>query len=452
MLATTAAVPVAHGLGGQQDLPVPLSLAVAGSVAALVVSFTVLAVAWRSPRYAGRPARTVPALGRVVLSGPFQAALKVLGLVFLAYTVMVATLGEDLLTNPVFGIFLVWLWVGIVPASLLLGPAFRAISPHRTLVELLARATGGDPEDGVARYPERLGYWPAALGLLAFVWFELVYPFSTELGPVRLWLAGYLGVMIVGGSVFGTRFFERADPFEVYSSLLAKLSPWAVGPPGPGPGDRPGARLLLRSPLANLDTTVPRPGLVAVVAVLLGSTAYDSFREAAPWVRWVQTSEVSPTLVANAAMLGTIVLVGGLFAAACVLTPVAAGTARRELPAAYAHAVVPIVAGYMVAHYATYWFERGQVTLAQVSDPFSDGSDWFGTAGLGVDYWLSEHPGFLATLKVAAVVLGHVVGVVASHERAVGLLPRRHQLTGQLALLVVMVVFTAGGLSLLFAG
>jgi len=441
------AVPLAHGLGGQQDLPIPLSLAVTGSVAALVVSFTVLAVAWRRPRYDGRPGLALPALGRLVLSGPFQAALKVLGLLFLAYTVMVATLGEDLLTNPIFGIFLVWLWVGVVPASILLGPAFKAISPHRTLVELLARATGADPEDGIASYPAPLGYWPAALGLLAFVWFELIYPFSTELGPVRLWLAAYFGVMLVGGAVFGTRFFERADPFEVYSSLLARLSPWGVEPDAVSR-----RRLLLRSPLANLDATVARPGLVAVVSVLLGSTAYDSFREAAFWVRWVQTSDVSPTLVANLAMLGTILLVAGLFTAACMLTPVGGGTDRRALPAAFAHAVVPIIAGYMVAHYATYWFERGQVTLAQVSDPFSDGADWFGTAGLGVDYWLSEHPEFLATLKVVAVVLGHVVGVVASHERAVGLLPRRHQLTGQLSLLVVMVVFTAGGLSLLFAG
>lgn len=447
MLALADAVPLAHGLGGQKDLPIPLSLALTGSVAALVVSFTVLAVAWRRPRYGGRPALRVPALGRVVLSAPFQAVLQLLGLLFLAYTVMVATLGEDLLTNPIFGILLVWLWVGIVPASLLLGPAFKAISPHRTLIGLLARATGADPEDGIADYPARLGYWPAALGLLAFVWFELVYPFTTELGPVRLWLAGYLGVMLVGGAVFGTRFFARADPFEVYSSLLAKMSPWAVEADADGTD-----RLLLRSPLANLDTTVPRPGLVAVVAVLLGSTAYDSFREAAFWVRWVQTSDLDPTLVANAAMLGTILLVGGLFAVACVLTPVGAGTERRALPATFAHAVLPIVAGYMVAHYTTYWFERGQVTLAQVSDPFSNGSDWFGTAGLGVDYWLSEHPGFLATLKVVAVVVGHVVAVVASHERAVGLLPRRHQVTGQLALLVVMVIFTAGGLSLLFAG
>ena len=75
-------------------------------------------------------------------------------------------------------------------------------------------------------YPARLGYWPAALGLFAFVWMELVYPFSTELGPVRLWCAIYVAVMLLGGALFGSGFYERGDPFEVYSSLVAKLSVW----------------------------------------------------------------------------------------------------------------------------------------------------------------------------------------------------------------------------------
>ena len=51
----------AHGLGGAKDLPIPSELAIAGAVAALVISFTVLTVAWREPRYdpatSGRPAQ-----------------------------------------------------------------------------------------------------------------------------------------------------------------------------------------------------------------------------------------------------------------------------------------------------------------------------------------------------------------------------------------------------------
>ena len=103
------------------------------------------------------------------------------------------------------------------------------------------------------------------------------------------------------------------------------------------------------------------------------------------------------------------------------------------------------------AHYLTYLVEYGQQTVIQLSDPFSRGDDYLGTGDLQVSYWISGHPTALAVTKVLAVALGHVVGVVAAHDRAIKLLPRRHQLTGQLPLLVAMVCFTVGGLYLLFA-
>lgn len=48
---------LAHGLGGRSDLPVPLWLAQYGAAAALLVSFTVLGVFWRTPRLEGAAAR-----------------------------------------------------------------------------------------------------------------------------------------------------------------------------------------------------------------------------------------------------------------------------------------------------------------------------------------------------------------------------------------------------------
>ena len=47
---------------------------------------------------------------------------------------------------------------------------------------------------------------------------------------------------------------------------------------------------------------------------------------------------------------------------------------------------------------------------------------------------------------MAAIVVGHLVAVVAAHDRAIKLLPKRHQLTGQLPLLLVMVFYTVTGL------
>ncbi|PVG81576.1 hypothetical protein DDE18_16330 [Nocardioides gansuensis] len=437
-----------HGLGGAKDLPISPELAIAGAVAALVLSFTVLAVAWREPRFRGEAGgRPAPAwLDRLASSPALVLGLRVLGMALFLYVGFAAVFGKNSLVNPFLGVFYVWVWVGLVPMSLLFGPFWKAISPARTINAVFARLSGGDPEEGLYTWPARLGYWPAALGLFAFVWLELVYPNSTELGSVRLWCAAYLGVMLVGGSLFGNRFYEHADPFEVYSTLVGKLSVF-------GQRDEPDGtrRLVLRSPMANLDTVEVRPGLVAVVAVLFGSTAFDSFKDSSPWIRFVQSSEVSSTLLDNLALLAFCTGVGLVFAVASMATGVHTGMLRSSLPDTFAHSIIPIIVGYIVAHYLTYLVEYGQTTLIQLSDPLSRGDDWLGTADLSVNYWLSLHPTFLANTKVLGVVVGHVLGVVAAHDRAVRLLPARHQLTGQLPLLLAMVGFTTGGLYLLFA-
>ncbi|TYL45171.1 hypothetical protein FXB39_19470 [Nocardioides sp. BGMRC 2183] len=434
----------AHGIGGQADLPIPLELAISGAVAALVLSFGVLVVAWRTPRYGTPGGRPVAKVQRLVDSTAYRIVLRTLGMVLFGFTAATAVFGENALTNPFFGIVYVWWWVGLIAASLLFGPVWRAISPVRTINAGLARLAGSDPDVGVRGYPAWLGYWPAAIGLYSFVWLELVYKYSTELGSVRLWCALYVAVMLIGGAVFGNRFYERADPFEVYSSLVGKLSIWA----------RHEGRLVVRSPLANLATVTARPGLVAVVGVLFGSTAFDSFKESAWWITTTYESEISGTVLDNLALFVFCLTAGALFSLACSMvglgSPLENGVRRRTLPDLFAHSMVPIIAGYIFAHYLTLLVDVGTQTLARASDPFGKGWNMLGTAGLEPSYWFSYHPTVLATVKVLAVVIGHVVAAVAAHDRALEVLPRRHQITGQLPLLVVMVVFTAGGLFLLF--
>lgn len=428
----------AHGLGGAKDLPIPAEYAVAGACAALGVSFIVLALAWTEPRF-GRG--TVQPDEAGAPGGPWSGPiLRLLGFAFFLYVAFAAVFGADTLINPVFGVFYVLLWVGIVPLSLAFGPVYRALSPARTLNWALAKLSGGDPELGIREYPARLGYWPAAVGLVAFLWMELIFPGNTDLGNVRLWLAAYVGVMLIGGAIYGNTFFARADPFEVYSTLVGHLSPlWRVG-----------GRLRLVNPFRHLATIPVHPGLLAVCAVLLGSTAYDSLSGTEFWLTRTQDLAVSRQLVSLIGMVGLIAVVAALFAGATMLTGVHDGHQRRALPQAFAHTIVPIVVGYVFAHYVSMLVEGGQRTLIQLSDPLSNGANVLGLSGLGVNYWLSLHPTFLAVTKVLAVVTGHVIAVIAAHDAAVRLLPRKHQLSGQLPLLFVMVIFTAGGLALLF--
>lgn len=450
---------LAHGIGGAKDLPIPALYAILGAGVALVASFVVLAVAWRSPRYdASRHGRPAPAvLASLADSTAVAVLLRGVGLLVAAYVVWAAVAGPDLATNPTFGVVYVLLWVGVVPASLLFGPAYRAVNPLRTLHLGLVRLTGGSAGRGLVRLPAWVGLWPAALGLLAFVWLELVYPGSTYLTPVRLWFTVYAAVVLVGALVFGDDWIAAADPFEAYSTLVGRLS--VLGRTGV---DGDGA-LVVRSPLANLDGVPPRPGLVAVVAVLFGSTGFDSFKDSSRWLRFTQSVSGSTTWLDFVALLGFSGLVGVSFVAAVRAadrvagadaggdagTGGSGGTAR--LPALFAHSVVPIVVGYVVAHYLTYFVEVGQQTLVQLSDPLGNGSDLLGTADWQVSYWLSEQPSLLAVVKVLAVVVGHVLGAVSAHDRAVRLLPPGRRVVGQLPLLAVMIVFTIGGLALLFS-
>jgi hypothetical protein len=371
----------------------------------------------------------------------WRGLLRLVGLLALIYLVVVAVFGKDLLINPIFGIFYVWIWVGVPVASLLFGRVWRAISPFRLISTGIARVSGGHPDEGIFRYPERLGMWPAAVGLFAFVWMELVYPHNVDLSPVRLWCGVYLGLMIIGGALFGNTFYARVDPFEVYSSLVAQISVWG----------RRNGRLVVRSPLANLDTTPATPGLIGVIAVLFGSTAFDAFRDSTRWLTFIQGTGYSTYLQNELGLLGFCVAVGAILAIACIATGIEPGRPRTQLPNEFAFSVIPIVAGYIVAHYLSFFVEIGTQTLIQASDPLSTGSNIFGTGTLAVPYWLSYHPTFLANTKVLAVVTGHVLGVIAAHERAIKLLPKKHQLTGQLPLLFAMISFTVGGLYLLFS-
>ena len=431
-----------HGLGGAQDLPLPAGLAIAGGGAALVVSFCVLGLAWRTPRYDDRDrAFVLPAgVARVLDSAAWTWALRLAGLLFFGWVTWALVAGLDRATNPALGTFYVLVWVGIVPFSLAFGRIARALSPVRTLNLLLAKVLRTDPRTGLLEYPARWGYWPAAAMLFAFVWQELVNPDQVLLFSVRLWLAGYLAIMLIGSAVFGDKWLSRADPFEVYSDLVARLSIW---------GRNDAGQLVVRSPLANLSRTSPLPGLVAVVAVLFGSTAFDSAKDMLRWVRFIEARRDHEVLINSAALLGFCLIVGLSFTLAAMSTR-AVGIDRRALPRRLAHSVIPIIVGYMFAHYLSYFVEQGQATIHQLSDPLVRGDDYLGTAGLQPNLWLSLHPTFLAVTKVLGVVLGHIVGVTAAHDRAIRLLPSREHVTGQIGMLVIMVAYTVSGLYLLF--
>lgn len=163
------------------------------------------------------------------------------------------------------------------------------------------------------------------------------------------------------------------------------------------------------------------------------------------WRNFVDAHSGSPlgaTLIRTVGLLVFAGVVAVTFTAAARTTGGVDARRRRELPGLMAHSLIPIVIGYVFAHYLTYLVERGQQTVFVL----------LGLHDAQVNYLLSLHPSVLASLKVGFVLAGHVAGVIAAHDRALQLLPKRHQLTGQLAMMLVMVGYTFTGLYLLFGG
>ncbi|GHB63906.1 hypothetical protein GCM10010347_37360 [Streptomyces cirratus] len=427
--ADPAVTLLAHGIGSQHDLPISPFYAFAGAFAALFVSFLALGLLWSTSRFRGdRSGLALPAgLRRVADAPATRTTLRGLGLAGALAVLLHLLLGPDDPTrNPAPGAVYVVFWVGLVPASLLFGPVWRLLNPLRSLHRLLARAL---PRQGPGRpLPARLGQWPAAAGLFGFTWLELVSPDPASTTTLLIALGGYTALQLVLAARFGENWFADGDAFEAYSTLLARLSPL---------GRRDDGRLVLRNPLHGLDATPERPGLVATVCVLLGSTAYDGFSDNPSWINAIQTSPLGRTPAATLGLLGSIALVATLYCLCAAATRLVSGPHPGPLTA-FAHSLVPISLGYLTAHYFSLLVTEGPRTVIMALGTDNAPEP---LAPLG--------PGALAAFQVIAVVTGHVAGVVAAHDRSVRLFPPAKAVAGQLPLLALMITYTIGGLGLL---
>lgn len=443
---------LAHGVGGSSDLPIPLTYALIGGIWALILTFAVVVVAWRTPKFdPAKPGHELPKWATVAVDSAVIRAILAAGTLLATIWVAVAAfLGPQNPDNPLPGSFYVLLWVGLVAISVIVGPIWPVISPIGTLWRLSRR---GRTNDTRRRYPCRWGYWPAVVGLFTFVWLELASPDPGSLTAIKVWVLVYCVAMLLGAAVFGETWFTRADPFGVYSMVVSRLAPFRR--------NRDTGNIVVGNPLDHLPTMPIRPGTVAVMAVLLGSTAFDSFSQSKRFRNFVDQNAAAVPFVGESGggsvlrtlgLLLFVVVVAVTFIAAARATGGITSEQRRELPSRLAHCLIPIVVGYVFAHYLSYLIERGQETIVRLADPLGRGWHLLGLNSGDVVYFLSLNPTLLWTIKVVCVVAGHMVAVIAAHDQALRVIPLGHQLTGQLAMMVVMVAYTLTGLYLLFGG
>ena len=454
-LAPTPAL--AHGLVGRADLPIPEWLFAWGAAIVLIVSFVALAVLWPRPRL--EPERWRPlasGFGRVITSPAMEAAAAIVGVLLLGVVVWSGLAGTDapqanLAPTFVYVVF----FLGFVPVSVLLGDVYRAFNPWRAIGRAFAWIAGRVSRGGLPEplpYPDRLGRWPAALALFAFVWMELVAesgntPSSLAIATLVYSAANFLGMALYGVNAW----IDRAEGFSVYFNLISRIAPL----------ERRGREIGFRRTLSGLAALDPAPGTVAVLMVMIGSVSFDGFSGTETWNSLVPTLQdfwgslgLGPAttleLTFATGLVGVILMVSGFYALGIAgVRSVGGDLSASSLRRAFIHSLVPIAVVYAAAHYVSFLLTQGQAIAFLASDPLGEGWNLLGTATSTIDYGIL---GSNATwyLQVGFVVTGHVAALVLAHDRALVLYDRaRVAVRSQYWMLAVMVGFTTLALWLL---
>ena len=273
-------LPLAHALVARKDLPIPAWLFAWAASLVLIVSFFALSAAWREPHFEDEHWRPLGArLSRALLGIPAQAVCGAIGVFLLGVAVYSALHGTEAPDRNFAITFLfVTAWLGFPVLSVIFGNVFKLFNPWRAIGRVVGsafRAIAGQRSAHLA-YPEALGRWPAAVGLVAFVWLEIVYGTSGGVavglephaaGVAALFYSAYTLAMM---ALFGVEeWCERGEIFSVYFGMFSRLGCFGVSgrPPGQAPaavgGDEVGDRAGIgggRDRLDRDDQLRRRPG------------------------------------------------------------------------------------------------------------------------------------------------------------------------------------------------
>jgi hypothetical protein len=456
-------LPFAHALVARQDLPIPAWLFAWGASIVLIVSFFALAAAWRQPRFEQDHWRPFEGgFARALVSLPAQVLCGLIG-VFLFGVAIYAGLRGTEAPDRNFSLTFIFVtcWLGFPVFSAVLGDVFRAFNPWRALGRVVGgsfQAIAGQRPAHLA-YPEALGRWPAAIGLIAFVWLEVVYGGSggvaVGLEPEAVAVAAliYSAYTLAMMALFGVEeWCERGEVFSVYFGMFSQLGCFAVQD----------GRLGRRRPLAAATHWATLPGSLAVVVASIATTSFDGAAEGAfkdgidSTFEWfvdrglglLAAQRVSDTIFMLACFAGVgLVYMLGVRG----MRTVRGAPSLAKLRVGFAHTLIPIALAYLVAHYFSFFVfqEQAQFTYL-LSDPLGTAhTDLFGTASAGVDYKVLS-ANAIWYVQVGALVVGHVLGLTLAHDRALVYWKNyRDASRSQYWMLAVMVAFTCFGLYLL---
>ena len=411
--AVTGLVPL-HALGDRFSSPLPLIAYLAGACAAVAAS--ILIALRRDAQDSARSAsRATNASAPRPLPRGVERLLGAAGLLGWIWIGAVLLFGGS--EGERVDDLLLWVygWVGIAYLSMLHPDVWAAIDPNRRiarLVRTMLRRTTNAEQGPARRFDGRTVGAASLVGVVAIIWLELVATGGGG-GAILLYAHALLAVWVITGRV------GASDP-DAWAAANDPLTAWfsMIG--------------ALRMRGLNWSAT----GAI-LTSVAVGSVIFDGLSQGQLFFDLFGVPAAPERTILLLAWLAAIALL------AVIAMRLAAG---RAWATALGEGLLPVAAGYLIAHYASWLLIAGQRIVVAVGDPLQRGSDYFGTA------WFEPSGAFIPgaavwALQLVAVIGGHVLGVSRGHaavlaaRRADGS-SRRTLLLAQIPLAIFVLALT----------
>lgn len=434
LLALCPTVALAHVSEGALVLLLPTGFYTAAGIGAVIVSVVIAGL--MTQRGAGMLFASADMGGR---SFPrLHMFASFLGFSLFISVLLAGVLGEQ---HPLknFMPLYVWtlLWLILPAVQVLIGNIWSWLNPWAFAGLFLSENGQG------AQKP----CWPALICFLAIYLFAMVDIAPDAPARLAMIAAGYWLFHVAMIFWKGTGWLERGEGFTVLFSLLARLSAFSnrhLGLPGHG----------------LYSASAPTLSLAIFAIAMLAASSYDGINETFWWLARIGVNPLAfpgRSQVITPMVLGFIAAQFALllsFSATCYLGWRLAGSAGsfRGFFKLMALALLPIAAGYHIAHYLTAFMVNGQYLKIALLDliretdsslqfrPFITTGFFNRPASVQVIY----------TVQASAIVIGHILAILLSHSFALRLSgTRRQALISQFPLIVFMIAYTFLGLWLL---
>ncbi len=353
--------------------------------------------------------------------------IQFLSVFLLIYTLILGFIGPQ---NPTsnFAILFVWVvwWAGYTMTVYLFGNTWEKLNPWKSISTIIPSLN--------RPYPSKLGSWPASLGLLVFVLIEVGSDITYSPYTLSIFLIFYTLLTLLGSFIYGSEpWFTNADPISKFFTCYGEMSLLTLSTNS----------LNLHLPGQKLVKGTDNIGLsarheVLFIITILFITTYDGLISTQFWNEWVLLPLLS--LGIPILMIHFISLVAGhgifyaIYHYAITTMHRISGTyiSIHSLNIKFAVSLLPIAAGYHIAHFIGYILTFSTAFISTIFHPLQPPS-----------FYPSPLPFWIPIVALIFILLGHICSVWISHCISFKLFSGRLQpLRSQYPIIFIMILYT----------